>query len=198
MMWWPDSDQAETRPHMRSMAIRLESKMYRTKSIRSLLMAEWQAKSWVVVRPGDFPDSDETSDHRPMAAVVELASGHEWSLFSYLSPLGLAHHSSKRRGKALRYYRTIQQRLGAESALNRWLLEGFLKPSSFHGLDSTQNGQKFAGPAQSTPNYPKCASVVSFSALLGRNISAQGTALVFVHKSHLDPNLLSQFGIDLV
>jgi hypothetical protein len=31
--WWPDSDQAETRPHMRSMAIRLESKMYRTKSM---------------------------------------------------------------------------------------------------------------------------------------------------------------------
>ena len=35
----------------------------------------WQAKSWVVVRPGDFPDSDETSDHRPVAAVVELAQG---------------------------------------------------------------------------------------------------------------------------
>jgi hypothetical protein len=29
----------------------------------------------VVVRPGDFPDSDETSDHRPVAAVVELPSG---------------------------------------------------------------------------------------------------------------------------
>jgi hypothetical protein len=36
---------------------------------------EWQAKSWVVVRPGDFPDSDETSDHRPVAGVVELPSG---------------------------------------------------------------------------------------------------------------------------
>ena len=36
---------------------------------------EWQAKSWVVVRPGDFPDSGETSDHRPVAAVVELPSG---------------------------------------------------------------------------------------------------------------------------
>ncbi|MEO2050110.1 MAG: hypothetical protein ABGX16_26430 [Pirellulales bacterium] len=33
---------------------------------------EWQAKSWVIVRPGDFTDSDETSDHRPVAAVVEL------------------------------------------------------------------------------------------------------------------------------
>ena len=33
---------------------------------------EWRAKSWVVVRPGDFPDSDETSDHRPVAAVIKL------------------------------------------------------------------------------------------------------------------------------
>ena len=33
----------------------------------------WQAKSWVVVSPGDFPDSDETSDHRPVAGVVELS-----------------------------------------------------------------------------------------------------------------------------
>jgi hypothetical protein len=36
---------------------------------------QWQAKSWVVVRPGDFPDSDETSDHRPVAGVVELHAG---------------------------------------------------------------------------------------------------------------------------
>ena len=36
---------------------------------------EWQAKSWVVVRPGDFPDSDETSDHRPVAVAVELPVG---------------------------------------------------------------------------------------------------------------------------
>ena len=36
---------------------------------------QWQAKSWVVVRPGDFPDSGETSDHRPVAAVVELPVG---------------------------------------------------------------------------------------------------------------------------
>ena len=36
---------------------------------------QWQAKSWVVVRPGDFPDSEETSDHRPVAAVVELPPG---------------------------------------------------------------------------------------------------------------------------
>ena len=36
---------------------------------------QWQAKSWVVVRPGDFPDSGETSDHRPVAAVVELDVG---------------------------------------------------------------------------------------------------------------------------
>ena len=36
---------------------------------------QWQAKSWGVVRPEDFPDSDETSDHRPVAAVVELPSG---------------------------------------------------------------------------------------------------------------------------
>jgi hypothetical protein len=36
---------------------------------------QWQAKSWVVVRPGDFPDSDETSDHRPVAGVVELPLG---------------------------------------------------------------------------------------------------------------------------
>jgi hypothetical protein len=36
---------------------------------------QWQAKSRVVVRPGDFPDSDETSDHRPVAGVVELHAG---------------------------------------------------------------------------------------------------------------------------
>jgi hypothetical protein len=36
---------------------------------------EWQAHSWVVVRPGDFPDSGETSDHRPVVAAVELLPG---------------------------------------------------------------------------------------------------------------------------
>jgi hypothetical protein len=36
---------------------------------------QWEAKSWVVVRPRDFPDSDETSDHRPVAGVVELLPG---------------------------------------------------------------------------------------------------------------------------
>ena len=36
---------------------------------------QWQAKSWVVVRPGDFPDLDETSDHRQVAAVVEFPVG---------------------------------------------------------------------------------------------------------------------------
>ena len=40
---------------------------------------QWQAKSWVVVKPGDFPDSGETSDHRPVAAVVELSVGQYWS-----------------------------------------------------------------------------------------------------------------------
>jgi hypothetical protein len=36
---------------------------------------QWQAKSWVVVRSRDFPDLGETSDHRPVAGVVELAVG---------------------------------------------------------------------------------------------------------------------------
>ncbi len=33
---------------------------------------QWKAKSWVVVRHGDFPDSGETSDHRPVAGEIEL------------------------------------------------------------------------------------------------------------------------------
>jgi hypothetical protein len=33
---------------------------------------EWTAKSWVVVSEGDFPDAGETSDHRPVAASIEL------------------------------------------------------------------------------------------------------------------------------
>ena len=32
----------------------------------------WSAKATVIERPGDFPDTGETSDHRPVAAVVEL------------------------------------------------------------------------------------------------------------------------------
>ena len=32
----------------------------------------WQPKSWVVVREGDFPDTGETSDHRPVAATITL------------------------------------------------------------------------------------------------------------------------------
>lgn len=32
----------------------------------------WPAKSWVVVREGDFPDDGTTSDHRPMAATFEV------------------------------------------------------------------------------------------------------------------------------
>jgi endonuclease/exonuclease/phosphatase family metal-dependent hydrolase len=29
---------------------------------------QWQAESDVVVRPNDFPDNDQTSDHRPLIA----------------------------------------------------------------------------------------------------------------------------------
>lgn len=32
----------------------------------------WNAKSTVVVRPGDFPDSDKTSDHRPILGVFQV------------------------------------------------------------------------------------------------------------------------------
>ena len=32
----------------------------------------WPATATVIVRPGDFPDTGETSDHRPVAAAVEL------------------------------------------------------------------------------------------------------------------------------
>jgi len=35
----------------------------------------WTAKSWVVVRDGDFPDTGETSDHRPVAASITLPNG---------------------------------------------------------------------------------------------------------------------------
>jgi predicted NAD-dependent protein-ADP-ribosyltransferase YbiA (DUF1768 family) len=34
--------------------------------------SDWKAKSWVVVREGDFPDKGETSDHRPVAATIML------------------------------------------------------------------------------------------------------------------------------
>lgn len=33
---------------------------------------KWKVTSEVVVRPGDFPDTDKTSDHRPIRAVIEL------------------------------------------------------------------------------------------------------------------------------
>jgi hypothetical protein len=32
----------------------------------------WRARSRVIVRPGDFPDTAHTSDHRPVEAVLEL------------------------------------------------------------------------------------------------------------------------------
>ena len=32
----------------------------------------WEASSSVIVRDGDFPDDSETSDHRPVEAVLEL------------------------------------------------------------------------------------------------------------------------------
>ncbi|TWU17605.1 endonuclease/exonuclease/phosphatase family protein [Bythopirellula polymerisocia] len=37
-----------------------------------LANSKWPAKSWVVVREGDFPDLGETSDHRPVGARVFL------------------------------------------------------------------------------------------------------------------------------
>jgi endonuclease/exonuclease/phosphatase family metal-dependent hydrolase len=33
---------------------------------------EWDAISEVIVTPGDFPDDDDTSDHRPVVAVFEI------------------------------------------------------------------------------------------------------------------------------
>ncbi len=33
---------------------------------------DWQAESYVVVREGDFPDSDQTSDHRPIIMTLAL------------------------------------------------------------------------------------------------------------------------------
>ncbi len=32
---------------------------------------DWKANSSVIVRPNDFPDNDETSDHRPVEATLE-------------------------------------------------------------------------------------------------------------------------------
>jgi hypothetical protein len=32
----------------------------------------WQASSHVIVRNGDYPDDEKTSDHRPVELVVEL------------------------------------------------------------------------------------------------------------------------------
>jgi|GEM_PF-5879224 len=34
----------------------------------------WSGKSNVVVRSGDFPDSDKTSDHRPVITSFHVAS----------------------------------------------------------------------------------------------------------------------------
>jgi endonuclease/exonuclease/phosphatase family metal-dependent hydrolase len=31
---------------------------------------DWNGRCWVVVREGDFPDTDETSDHRPIIATL--------------------------------------------------------------------------------------------------------------------------------
>lgn len=36
------------------------------------LPAGWQVTSEVVVRPGDFPDDQTTSDHRPVTATVTM------------------------------------------------------------------------------------------------------------------------------
>ena len=32
----------------------------------------WDPKCRVIVRPGDFPDNDKTSDHRPVELRLEL------------------------------------------------------------------------------------------------------------------------------
>lgn len=34
----------------------------------------WNGKSNVIVRPGDFPDSDKTSDHRPVIATFQMTT----------------------------------------------------------------------------------------------------------------------------
>ncbi len=35
---------------------------------------EWPAQSWIIQHPGDFPDTDETSDHRMVKATFTLPS----------------------------------------------------------------------------------------------------------------------------
>ena len=32
----------------------------------------WKVTSHIVIRSGDFPDGDETSDHRPVVATIEM------------------------------------------------------------------------------------------------------------------------------
>ena len=36
---------------------------------------KWKGESDVIVRPGDFPDTDKTSDHRPIIATFEPVQG---------------------------------------------------------------------------------------------------------------------------
>ena len=33
---------------------------------------EWPAESNVIVREGDFPDDEKTSDHRPLELLIQL------------------------------------------------------------------------------------------------------------------------------
>jgi endonuclease/exonuclease/phosphatase family metal-dependent hydrolase len=40
----------------------------------------WAGKSSVVVREGDFPDNEKTSDHRPVIATFRIPSPRSWSL----------------------------------------------------------------------------------------------------------------------
>ena len=37
---------------------------------------QWSGESDVIVRPGDFPDSSQTSDHRPISATFEIPTAH--------------------------------------------------------------------------------------------------------------------------
>lgn len=32
---------------------------------------DWRAESTVTVRPGDFPDDEQTNDHRPVEAIFD-------------------------------------------------------------------------------------------------------------------------------
>lgn len=45
---------------------------------------QWRSESNVVVRDGDFPDTDETSDHRPIIATFDPSSGGWWNRLRYL------------------------------------------------------------------------------------------------------------------